>query len=101
MEFFKPVPAYVISETITTDTERMEAYKAMAPAIVASYGGRYLVRGGAIETLEGDWKPPRIVIIEFPSADAARRFYNSPEYQKARDVRAGGAIFRMVLTEGL
>ena len=92
--------AYVLVDTDITDAARYEEYKIAAKPIVESYGGRYLVRGGALTVLEGDWQPHRLVVLEFPDADAARRFYDSPEYRAARAVRAGAVRMRMVLVEG-
>jgi uncharacterized protein (DUF1330 family) len=92
--------AYVLVDTDVTDAARYEEYKTVAKPIVESYGGRYLARGGALTVLEGDWQPHRLVVLEFPDADAARRFYDSPEYRAARAVRAGAARMSMVLVEG-
>lgn len=73
----------------------------LAGATVAAYGGRYLVRGGAVEPLEGSWKPSRLVILEFPSAEQARAWWTSPEYQPAKAIREGCADTEMLLVEGL
>ena len=94
-------PAYIVVDATTTDPERIGRYRELATLAVARYGGRYLTRGGAIETLEGDWQPERIVILQFDSVEAARRFNASPEYQAARAARAGAAEFNMLLVEGL
>jgi uncharacterized protein (DUF1330 family) len=93
--------AYLLVEVEVTDPARYERYKKLAPAAVAKYGGRYLVRGGATEVLEGDWRPARIVVLEFPSAEAARLFYASPEYEVARAERTGAARMNFVLVEGV
>ena len=67
------MPAYVIANVTVTDLPAMEEYRKQVPATLAKYGGRFVVRGGAIQTVEGDWKPSRLVVIEFPSrADAQR-----------------------------
>jgi uncharacterized protein (DUF1330 family) len=95
------VPAYLVADVEVTDPARYERYKALAQAAIAKYGGRYLVRGGAHETLEGDWTPRRMVILEFPDMAAAKRFYDSPEYGEARAARAGAANGRFVVVEGL
>jgi uncharacterized protein (DUF1330 family) len=92
--------AYLVVDARVTDAERILRYRELASVAVHRYGGRYLVRGGAIETLEGDWKPERIVIVEFDSRDAVRRFYDSPEYRAAREAREGAAEFDMLLVEG-
>lgn len=93
--------AYLLVDCEVTDPARYDEYKKIAPAAIAKYGGRYLVRGGATTLLEGDWQPERIVVLEFPDADTARRFYDSPDYRAARGVRAGAANMKMLLVEGL
>ena len=94
------MPAYLLVDCEVTDIARYEIYKAMAPPAIAKYGGRYLVRGGAMTVIEGNWQPSRIVVLEFPDVEAARRFYDSPEYRAARAQRAGAAVMNMVLVEG-
>ena len=84
-----------------TDPARYEEYRKLAPAAIAKYGGRYLVRGGATKVLEGTWQPKRVVVLEFPDVAAAQRFYDSPEYRAARDTRAGAATMNIVVVEGL
>jgi len=93
--------AYLLVDCEVTDPVRYENYKKLAPAAIARYGGRYLARGGATTRLEGDWRPNRIVVLEFPDADTARRFYDSPEYRAARAERAGAANMKMLLVEGV
>ncbi len=93
--------AYVIVEIEVTEATRYEDYKRLAPAAIAQYGGRYLVRGGATETLEGAWSPQRIVVLEFPDMAAVRRFYDSPEYRQARAVRSGAATMKMIAVPGM
>jgi len=93
--------AYVIVETEITDPEQYEQYKAASPGAVASGGGRFVVRGGELAVLEGDWKPTRLVVLEFEDLDAARRWYDSPEYQEAKKLRAGAASLRMVAVQGI
>jgi uncharacterized protein (DUF1330 family) len=95
------MPAYLLVDSTVTDPERYERYKQLAPLAIAKFGGRYLVRGGEATRLEGDWQPNRIVVLEFPDAQTARRFYESPEYSAARAERAGAANMNMVLVEGL
>lgn len=95
------MPAYVIVETHITDPVAIEEYRKLSPAAVARYGGRFLARGGEVAVLEGDWTPPRLVVVEFPDMDTARAFYDSPEYRHARAVRAGAGSFRMVVVEGV
>jgi uncharacterized protein (DUF1330 family) len=95
------MPAYVIVETEITDPEQYEHYKAASPAAVASGGGRFVVRGGELAVLEGDWHPSRLVVLEFPDLEAAKRWYDSPEYQEAKRHREGAAKLRMVAVQGL
>jgi uncharacterized protein (DUF1330 family) len=95
------VPAYIIVETDIHDPEQYELYKQASPAAVAAGGGRFIVRGGELAVLEGDWQPKRLVLLEFPDLDAAKRFYESPEYQAARRLREGAAALRMVAVEGV
>jgi uncharacterized protein (DUF1330 family) len=94
------VAAYVIAEVEVTDPEVYATYRAQTPGVIDRYGGRFLVRGGAAELLEGDREPRRIVIIEFPDTAAARRFYGSPEYQAIIGIRQRAAKSRLILVEG-
>jgi uncharacterized protein (DUF1330 family) len=95
------MPAYVIVETDITDPEQYERYKAASPGAVASGGGHFLVRGGELTVLEGDWYPSRLVVVEFPDLEAATRWYESPEYVEARKLREGAADLRMVAVQGV
>jgi uncharacterized protein (DUF1330 family) len=96
-----PMPAYVLVDAKVTDPAQYDEYRKVAPAAIARYGGRYLVRGGATTVLEGEWQPNRIVVLEFPDADAARRFYDSPEYRAARALRAGAAAMNVIVVDGV
>ena len=91
--------AYIVVDARSSDPERMGEYRRLAQAAVEAFGGRYLVRGAAYETLEGSWQPQRLVVLEFPSMDAARKFYDSPQYAVARAARAGVSNFDMLLVE--
>jgi uncharacterized protein (DUF1330 family) len=95
------MPAYVVVEIIVNDAETYERYKQLAPPSIAAYGGRYLVRGGKTEALEGDWNPPRFVILEFPTAQQARAWWESPEYAPAKALRQECAGTEMILVEGV
>ena len=95
------MPAYLIVETDIHDAEQYERYKAASPGAVAAGGGRFIVRGGELAVLEGDWHPSRLVVLEFPDLDAAKRFYDSPEYQEAKKLRDGAATLKMVAVEGV
>ena len=93
--------AYIIAQIEVTDPDRFGEYQTLAPKVVEKHGGRFLARGGATALLEGNWDPPRVVILEFPSLEQARRFYDSPEYQQAKQVRSGVAKFNMLAVEGV
>jgi uncharacterized protein (DUF1330 family) len=95
------MPAYIIVETDITDPEQYEQYKAASPGAVAAGGGRFIVRGGELAVLEGDWQPSRLVVLEFPDLEAAKAFYDSDEYTAARKLRAGAAKLNMVAVEGV
>jgi len=93
--------AYVIVEIEVTDPVRYEDYKKIAPAIVESFGGKYLARGGRTEALEGDWSPSRLVILQFDSVEQAKKWVNSPEYSEARKMRLSTTNSKMVVIEGV
>jgi uncharacterized protein (DUF1330 family) len=93
--------AYVICRITVTDPEVYGRYRELSSAAMDQYGGRYLVRGGKSEVLEGDPEEVRLVVIEFDDADAARRWYTSPEYTAAREIRLAAATGSFVLVEGL
>ena len=95
------MPAYFVAEVEITNPEGYEPYRALAGASIAQYGGRFVARGGKAELIEGAPEPKRVVIIEFADAAAARRWYDSPEYQEARRVREGAATLHVVAVEGL
>ena len=95
------MPAYVIVETDVHDPEQYDRYKAASPDAVRSGGGRFVVRGGELAVLEGDWDPSRLVILEFPDLEAAKRWYASPEYQEAKRLREGAADLNMVVVQAL
>lgn len=93
-------PGYLVVDAKSSDPQAMARYRELAALAVGKYGGRYLVRGGAYEVLEGQtWRPQRLVIVEFPSLAKAREFYDSPEYRAARAARAGVSDFDMLLVE--
>jgi len=92
--------AYLVVEIEVKDQAEFENYKQMAGAAILAYGGKYLVRGGAMTTLEGDWHPERFVIVEFESAEKAREWWDSQEYEEAKNLRQRVANTRMILVEG-
>jgi uncharacterized protein (DUF1330 family) len=94
--------AYLIVESNISDPEKFKAYMASAPAVVKEFAGEYLVRGGRMAVLEGDWAPPRLTVLRYPSFEAAKAMYDSPGYRAARALRDGAtACFNMVLVEGV
>lgn len=93
--------AYILVDARISDQAQYERYRADAPAVIAKYGGRYLVRGGATTVLEGDWQPHRVVVLEFPTVDAARRFYDSPEYRALRTIRQDAVSMSIFVVEGV
>jgi uncharacterized protein (DUF1330 family) len=93
--------AYVIVDMTVTDTVKIQDYRKLAEQSVADYGGRFIVRGGQTEVLDGDWSPKRVVVLEFPGMVEARRWRASPEYAKAVEIRNLAATTRMFLVEGL
>jgi uncharacterized protein (DUF1330 family) len=95
------VPAYIVVETDIHDPEQYELYKQASPGAVAAGGGRFIARGGELAVLEGDWHPKRLVLLEFPDLEAAKRFYGSPEYQEAKRMREGAARLNMVAVAGV
>jgi uncharacterized protein (DUF1330 family) len=95
------MPAYFVAELETTNAAGMEPYRAAVPATIAQYGGRYLARGGAAELMEGGPEPKRIVILEFADTAAAKRWYNSPEYQKILPIRLANSTGRVFIVEGV
>jgi uncharacterized protein (DUF1330 family) len=92
--------AYVVVEIEVTDPVEYEEYKTLAKPTVTAYGGRYVVRGGAVEVLEGDWMPRRLVMLEFENVAQAKTWYTSKEYTAAREVRLRTAETNMILVEG-
>jgi len=94
------MPAYLIAHVDVRDPAHYREYMLHTPRIVAQYGGRFIVRGGRTETLEGPERSVRIVVAEFPSLDAVRTFYHSPEYTAARALRAAGGTAHFVAVEG-
>ena len=94
------MPAYLIAEVDVRDTAAYEQYKKLTPAAIAAYGGRFVVRGGAVESKEGGWKPARLVVVEFASMDQARKFYDSPKYAPALAIRLEAAKSRVILVDG-
>ena len=94
------MPAYIIVEIEIHDPETYEEYKKLTPISLAAYGGKFIVRGGRIETLEGDWQPQRIVVLEFPTVERAKEWWASEEYAPAKNLRQRTAHTKMIVVEG-
>jgi uncharacterized protein (DUF1330 family) len=92
--------AYIIAEVDVTDPDAYAGYRELVPPSLEKYGGRFLVRGGTAEALEGA-QPKRVVILEFDDAAAARRWYSSPEYTKAKAIRQSASKGRLLMVEGV
>ena len=95
------MPAYVIVEIEVLDPAGYDEYKKQAGATVAKYGGKYIVRGGKTEVLEGDWQPKRIVVLQFESTQRAKEWLNCEEYREPRKMRHATARTNMILVEGV
>jgi uncharacterized protein (DUF1330 family) len=93
--------AYIIADIEVIDRAGFAEYQQKVPATITPYGGRYLVRGGATETLEGAWSPKRCIVLEFPSMDQLKTWYASPEYQPLIAIRERTTKSNLVAAEGL
>lgn len=93
--------AYLIAQVDVTDPQQYEQYKALSSQAIAAHGAEILARGGEVQVLEGDFRPGRVVVLKFPDLAAARTFYDSAEYQLARQARAGAAVMRMIAVQGI
>ena len=94
------MPAYVVVEIEVADPETYEEYKRKAPPSIEHYGGRYIIRGGKTEVLEGTWSPKRFVMLEFDSLQHAKEWWSSPEYAEAKALRQRSARTQMFVVEG-
>jgi len=95
------MPAYVFVEIDVHDPTLYEDYKKLTPGSLVPFGGKFVVRGGKAETLEGDWQPKRIVVLEFPSAAKAKEWWDSDAYRHARGIRQRASHTRMIVVEGV
>jgi len=91
--------AYLIAQVEVTDPKAYEAYRPLAAASIARHGGKYVVRGGKTESLEGA-PPQRVIVLEFPTMEAAQKFYYSPDYTEAKKLRQGASTAQIFLVEG-
>ena len=92
---------YVIVDNEITDETLYAEFRARVAATVATHGGKYLVRGGAAESIEGDWKPHRVVVVEFDNVEQAKAWLNSPEYAELREIRLKSANASVIVVEGV
>ena len=92
--------AYIIVQVNVNDAERYEKYKGMVPPSLEPFGGRFIVRGGAVENLEGSWNPSRVVVIEFDSVEKAKAWWSSDEYADAKALRQATADTEMIVVQG-
>jgi uncharacterized protein (DUF1330 family) len=95
------VPAYVLASVDVKDPVRYEDYKSLVPASIAKYGGRFVVRGGRVDVLEGAWRPSRLVLVEFPSLERAHEWWSSPEYAEAKALRQATSEGTLLVLEGV
>ena len=95
------MPAFVLANVTIHDPVRYEDYKRMVPATLVPFGGRFVVRGGLTEILEGAWQPSRLVLLEFPSVERARAWWKSPEYAEARALRQATSDGTLIILEGV
>jgi uncharacterized protein (DUF1330 family) len=93
--------AYAVVNVEITDSAGFAEYRKLVPATIAAFGGRFLTRGGAMEVLEGEWMPKRLVILEFPDVATLKAWYHSPEYQQLLELRKRTAISDFVVVDGV
>jgi len=93
--------AYVIAQIEVVDPARFEVYRQQVPATIEAYGGRYIVRGGASETLEGTWSPKRVVILEFPDRATAKAWWASHAYSPVKAIREHAARTELIIIDGV
>ena len=93
--------AYIIVQVDVHDPQRYQKYREMVPPTLEAYGGRFVVRGGQTQTLEGDWDPGRVVVLEFDSVERAKAWWNSEEYREPKALRQQTAHTQMIVVEGV
>jgi uncharacterized protein (DUF1330 family) len=94
------MPAYVLVQVDVKDQTTYDRYRKMVPPSIEAYGGRFLVRGGKTETLEGTWQPHRLVVLEFDSFEQAKRWWSSPEYAEAKALRQSCSDAELIVADG-
>ena len=95
------MPAYVIVDVEITDAVEYEGYKKLTPGSLLPFDGKFIVRGGETETLEGNWKPGRMVVLEFPTVEKAKQWWSSDTYAGAKAIRQRAANTRMIVVNGV
>ncbi|WP_416757201.1 DUF1330 domain-containing protein [Roseateles sp. So40a] len=95
------MPAFIIADVTVTDADQMAKYREWSTKAMQEHGAEVLVRGGAVEVLEGPWTPSRLVVLKFADRDAARRFYDSETYQHAKSLREHAGVMRMIVVDGV
>jgi uncharacterized protein (DUF1330 family) len=93
--------AYFVVDIDVHDSPWLEEYRRLVPGTIAKYGGRFIVRGGAFQVLEGSWQPKRLVLLEFPSTEQAKRWYDSEEYRPLKAMRLKASTSNLVLVDGV
>ena len=94
------MPAYIIVQVEVTDPEAYKKYAAQVPPILEQYGGEFIVRGGDMEILEGEWAYPRVVVIKFPDMERAKAWQAAPEYEAPKALRQSASRGNMIVVEG-
>jgi uncharacterized protein (DUF1330 family) len=94
------MPVYVITEITIHDPKEIVEYQKLTPATIAAFDGRFIVRGGKTTTLEGDWTPERIVVLEFPTVEKANEWWHSEMYSQVKAIRQRAANTKMIIVEG-
>ena len=93
--------AYIIVDVHINNPTLYEEYRKLTPASLVPYDGKFIVRGGTTATLEGDWAPGRVVVLEFPSVEKAKAWWSSPGYAPAKAIRQAASDTKMILVEGV
>jgi uncharacterized protein (DUF1330 family) len=94
------MPAYLIARVEVTNWDRYREYTKATPEAIARYGGKFIVRGGEVVTLEGEQENRRLVVIEFPTLERAKEFFHSPEYTRVKALRTGAAVGQFLVVDG-
>ena len=94
------MPAYIIVQVEVTDPEAYKTYAAQVPPILEKYGGEFVVRGGDMEILEGEWPYPRVIVIKFPDMEQAKAWQAAPEYEGPKALRQSASNGNMIVVEG-